>query len=90
MLHGEVFSLYGRTSACQAEGRGFKSHRPFQITSPFLTTYPLNDIFAVMVYFGFASPGSDNRMTNEWQMSPPYEKDLNGNSVVTGWMSKPA
>ena len=50
--------------------------------------YLLNVIFAVMEYFGFASPGSDKPMTNEWQMSTPYERDLNGKSVETGWMLK--
>jgi len=43
-----------------------------------------------MAYFGFASPGSDNRMTIEWQMSTPYKWGLNGKSLVTGWMSKTA
>jgi hypothetical protein len=36
-----------------------------------------------MAYFGFASPGSDNRVTIEWQMNNPYERCLNGNSVVS-------
>jgi hypothetical protein len=43
-----------------------------------------------MAYFGFASHGGDKPMTTEWQMSTPYERGLNGKSLVTGRMSKTA